>query len=64
MFRRWIVFIYLLAIAQANWACGNQLQFNGDFIQGGLVYGTQQPVKFKLYLNQKEVLVHEDGAFI
>lgn len=65
MWFRWLLTaVFGLILAPVNWACGDKLQLEGNFIQGGLVYGIVQPKKVRLYLNQVEALVHEDGQFV
>ena len=65
MWFRWLpTVVFGLILAPISWACGNKLQLEGDFIQGGLVYGLVQPKNVRLYLNQVEALVHEDGQFV
>lgn len=47
-----------------GWACVDQLQLSGDFIQGGLVHGLVEPTTVRLYLDDVETVIHEDGRFI
>ena len=64
MLRRLATLICLFVIAQVSWACSDHLRLSGKFIQGGLVHGTLLSTNLKLYLNQKKVLVHENGVFL
>ena len=64
MLRSWVIFICLFVIARASGACSDHVQIEGELIQGGLVHGTLHSTQFRLFLNQTEVLVHENGIFI
>lgn len=65
MWFRWLLTaVFSLILAPINWACGEKLQLEGDFIQGGLVYGLIQPKNVRLYLDEVEALVHKDGQFV
>ena len=63
-FRHFITLFIGLFLAPINWACIEQLQLDGDFIQGGLVHGRVKPIDTRVYLNGIEALIHEDGRFL
>lgn len=63
-FRHFITLIFGLFLTPVNWACIDQLQLDGDFIQGGLVHGRVQPIDARVYLNGIEALIHKDGRFL
>ena len=63
--RRSLLAIFLgFCCVPISWACIEQLQLNGDFIQGGLVHGLVEPASVRLYLDGVETVIHTDGRFI
>ena len=63
-FRHFITLVFGIFQASISWACVEQLQLDGDFIQGGLVHGRVKPANARVYLNEVEALIHEDGRFL
>ena len=63
--RRSLLAIFLcFCCLPIGWACVDQLQLNGDFIQGGLIHGLVEPPDVRIFLDDIEIVIHADGRFI